>query len=464
MRSLMLKLTIAFLLVSLTGTALVAVFVGQTTTAEFDRYVLEQMRSDFVAQASQYYQTNGSWEGVAEYFRRTEPLQPPPPQRPEDPPRSPPESQMPLSPGDNPFLLADQSGYTWVPAGRFGVGDQVPAAELAQGVVVKVDGKAVGTVVTVGPPPSRNARDVAYLARTYQALLIAALGATATALLLGILLARTLTRPLRELTAATRAMAKGKLKQQVSVRSQDELGELATAFNQMSADLARANQLRRQMTADIAHDLRTPLTVMTGYLESLRDGVLKPSTARFEVMYNEAQHLQRLVEDLRTLSLTDAGELLLHRQPVAPQALLEHGAAAFRHRAEQQNVTLQVNTDHGLPEINVDPERMAQVLGNLISNALRYTPEGGQITLSARQQADAVVLAVQDNGVGISPEALAHVFERFYRGDASRQQQDGESGLGLAIARSLVETHGGRITANSDGIGCGSTFSIYLPL
>jgi signal transduction histidine kinase len=259
-------------------------------------------------------------------------------------------------------------------------------------------------------------------------------------------------------------MATGELKQQVSVHSQDELGELAAAFNQMSADLARANHLRRQMTADIAHDLRTPLTVMTGYLESLRDGVLKPSTARFEVMYNEAQHLQRLVEDLRTLSLTDAGELLLHRQPVAPQALLERGAAAFRHRAERQNVTLQVNTDQGLPEINVDPERMAQVLGNLISNALRYTPEGGQIILSARQQADALVLAVQDSGAGIKPEALAHVFERFYRGDASRQQQDGESGLGLAIARSLVETHGGWITAQSDGIGCGSTFAVYLPL
>jgi len=169
------------------------------------------------------------------------------------------------------------------------------------------------------------------------------------------------------------------------------------------------------------------------------------------------------VEDLRTLSLTDAGELLLHRQPVALQALLERGAAAFRHRAEQKKVTLQVKAE-GLPEINVDPERMAQVLGNLLSNALRYTPQGGRITLSARRQADAVVLAVQDSGAGISPEALPHVFERFYRGDAARQQQDGESGLGLAIARSLVETHGGRITVHSDGLGCGSTFAVYLPL
>jgi len=248
----------------------------------------------------------------------------------------------------------------------------------------------------------------------------------------------------------------------VPVRSQDELGELATAFNQMSSDLARANALRRQMTADIAHDLRTPLTVITGYLESLRDGVLKPSPGRFDAMYSEAQHLQRLVEDLRTLSLADAGELPLNRRPTSPRALLEELAAAYEHRAAQAGVTLQVRANHYIPLIQVDPDRIKQVLSNLISNALRYTPTGGQISLTATRHDDQVLLSVQDSGMGITPEALPHIFERFYRGDPARPGQEGESGLGLAIARSIVKMHGGRIWAESDP-GAGSTFIIALP-
>jgi signal transduction histidine kinase len=220
------------------------------------------------------------------------------------------------------------------------------------------------------------------------------------------------------------------------------------------------------MTADIAYDLRTPLTVISGYLESLRDGVLKPTHERFDAMYKEAQHLQRLVEDLRTLSLADAGELSLQLEATPPRSLLERLAATFQHQAEQRQVTLQVEVEPELPAVNVDPERMAQVLGNLISNALRYTPEGGQITLSAQRQASAVALQVQDNGAGITPEALPHIFERFYRGDTARhdcgQSDDGESGLGLAIARSIVELHGGTITADS-APGKGTKIAIVLP-
>jgi signal transduction histidine kinase len=257
-------------------------------------------------------------------------------------------------------------------------------------------------------------------------------------------------------------MATGELEQQVVVRSRDELGELAAAFNQMSADLARASELRRQMTADIAHDLRTPLTVITGYLESLRDGVLQPSPARFDTIYNEAQQLQRLVEDLRTLSLADAGELPLNRQLVSPQELLEGLVAAYKHQAERQSIALHWQAEPGLPAINVDADRMMQVLSNLVSNALRYTPAGGQIALTAAQRGAGVQLTVQDNGAGIAREALPHIFERFYRGDPARQQHDGESGLGLAIARSIVEAQGGTIAVQS-ALGAGTTFTIMLP-
>jgi signal transduction histidine kinase len=239
------------------------------------------------------------------------------------------------------------------------------------------------------------------------------------------------------------------------------LGDLAAAFNQMSADLARANELRRQMTADIAHDLRSPLSVMAGYLEALRDGVLQPSAARFETMYQEAQHLQHLVEDLRTLSLADAGELALNLESVPPQRVLAQAAAAHRHQADQQQVDLSIVTDPSLPTIHIDRYRMAQVLGNLITNALRHTGAGDSIVLSATQERSHVVLSVRDTGTGIAPDKLPRIFDRFYRQDEARQAHEGESGLGLAIAKSLIDLHGGAISVEST-VGEGTTFSIHI--
>jgi signal transduction histidine kinase len=180
-------------------------------------------------------------------------------------------------------------------------------------------------------------------------------------------------------------------------------------------------------------------------------------------MYVEAQHLQRLVEDLRTLSMADAGELPLNRQPTAPEDLLRRLKATYLHAAGQAGIALEVQADPNLPDLDIDPDRMAQVLGNLVSNALRYTPEGGRIVLAAHARNGAVTLLVRDTGHGISPEALPRVFDRFYRGDTARQQQAGESGLGLAIARSIVEAHGGTIAAESE-LGRGTVFVIELPV
>jgi two-component system, OmpR family, sensor histidine kinase BaeS len=282
------------------------------------------------------------------------------------------------------------------------------------------------------------------------------------ALAAGILLARNLTRPLRDLTGAIQAMTHGVLEQQVPVRSTDELGTLTQAFNQLSADLARSNELRRQMTADIAHDLRTPLAVIMAYIDGLRDGVFKPTPVRLDAMHAEAQHLQRLVEDLRTLSRADAGELPIARVSVSPAALLERLAAAYKPRAEAANVAMPVSVEPGLADVCADPERMIQVLGNLVSNALRYTEAGGRIALSARRQGSMVAFTVADNGAGIEPDVLPHIFDRFYRGDSARSQQDAESGLGLAIAKSIAEAHGGKIEVQSER-GQGSAFTVLLP-
>ncbi len=450
--SLTLRLTLAFVVVGLAGAALVAVFARSATLQEFKRIVFDQNRIHFIADVASYYHEHGSWEGIRAYMERKSLAQAEPQV---NPVQQPPMAKLPL------FALADVDGVVLLPAEGYAAGERVSSSEMEKGTAVWVGGQVVGTVLDIALIPPLSPQEEHYLARNNRALLYAALGASGIALFLGILLAGTLTRPLRELTGATRAMAQGKLGQQVPVRSGDEVGELAAAFNQMSADLARAGELRRQMTADIAHDLRTPLAIVSGYIESLRDGVLQATPSRLEAMYQETQHLQRLVEDLRTLSLADAGELKLNRQSVAPQALLEQLAESYRHEAEQKAVVVQVQAEPELPALSADPGRMLQVLGNLVSNALRYTPAGGRIVLSARARGHGVLLAVQDNGTGITPEDLPHIFDRFYRGDKSRQEQ-GESGLGLAIARSLVELHGGTITAESR-VGEGAIFMVTLP-
>jgi signal transduction histidine kinase len=216
------------------------------------------------------------------------------------------------------------------------------------------------------------------------------------------------------------------------------------------------------MTADIAHELRTPLTVIAGYIESMADGVLAPTPERLAVIYSEIEHLQRLVGDLRTLTQADSGELALHKQTTTPQELLQRAQAAFEHRAQQQGITLEVQPNGATSPISVDEIRMAQVLGNLLSNALRYTPAGGKIVLgAAAAQPDGVDVVVRDTGKGIAPDDLPLVFNRFYRADPSRSEE-GESGLGLAIVKALVEAHGGTITAQSQP-GQGTTMRIHLP-
>jgi len=461
-RSLTFKLVVAFSLVSIAGVALSTLFARWVILREFDRLVVERAENTFVAGVQSYYEATGSWQGVEVFLNARRPFFVVLPPGQDMMHRQMARRGQMHEPVPPVFALADQDGVIIVPAGQYQAGERVGADVLRQGIQVLVDGQVVGTVLPTGRAPEMVPQEIRYLARISYASFLAASLAVVIALVLGVFLAQRLSRPLRELTAATRAVARGELEQRVPVRSRDELGELAAAFNQMSADLARLHQMRRQMTADIAHELRTPLTVMVGYLEALRDGVLKPTPERFEAMYQEARHLERLVEDLRTLSLADAGELSLNREAVSPRLVLEQAATIYRDQTEQRGISLEVSLEDGLPDIFVDPDRIAQVLGNLITNAIRYTPSGGRITMAASRQGDNVILRVQDTGSGIAPEDLPYVFDRFYRGDQTRQSAGGESGLGLAIARSIVDAHGGSIAVTSV-LGQGSTFTITLP-
>jgi two-component system sensor histidine kinase BaeS len=349
--------------------------------------------------------------------------------------------------------------------------ESLPEHELEESTPIAMNGQPIGFVHFAATLPRTDHGDnpvsaeAAFWQRVGWAAATSAGLAALIALVLGGVLARTLTQPIRELTAATQALASGKLDQRVAVRSHDEIGELATSFNQMSADLVRASQLRKQMTADLAHDLRTPLTILRGYMEGLKEERLSGNPALYGIMHDEVVHLQRLVEDLRMLSLADAGELPLNRRIVDPMALLERTGLAYIGQAEQQGIGLRVapcsETTGVLPSISVDTDRMTQVLNNLVSNALRYTTQG-EIVLAAEAHDQQVALKVSDTGAGIAPEHLPFVFDRFYRADPARQRtDDNASGLGLAIAKAIVEAHGGTLTVESSR-GHGTTFTITL--
>jgi two-component system sensor histidine kinase BaeS len=447
MRSLTLKLTLAFLLVGLIGAILVAVLVGQLTRSEFDRFRSERDQSALVETLGAYYAAHGGWDGVGAMLAGT----------------------ASLDVSSRGMALADTHQRVVLGNHDYPVGQQLPASAVAAGTPITANGQTAGFALFGGPAGRSNGTaprpppDIAFLDRVTWAAAISAAMAAVIALGLGVFLARTLTQPVRELTAATQAMARGQLNQRVAVHSRDEIGELAISFNQMSADLARASQLRKQMTADLAHDLRTPLSILRGYTEGLQDGRLQGMPKLYTIMHGEVEHLQRLVEDLRVLSLADAGELSLNRRAVDPTALLERAGLAYVVQAEQQGVALRVEAAEDLPSIAVDTDRMNQVLNNLVSNALRYTTQG-EIVLAAGARHHQVCLQVRDTGTGIETADLPFIFDRFFRADKSRQRSNSNtSGLGLAIAKAIVEAHGGTLAVES-APGHGTAFTILLPI
>lgn len=290
-------------------------------------------------------------------------------------------------------------------------------------------------------------------------------GLVLAAVLLGLaaVFSQRISRPISRLTAAARTMAAGDLSVRVASYGVREINDLADAFNSMAGSIAAADGQRRQLTADVAHELRTPLSIIKGRLEGMQDGVYPTGPDQIALLLDETALLERMIEDLRILAQADAGQLPLYLEQVQPEELLRSTARYFAPQAAAGDVAIQVAAGEMLPEVYADPQRLSQVLGNLVSNALRYTPAGGTITLRAwaePAESGSVNISVHDTGVGIASVDLPHIFDRFWKADRARSRSSG-AGLGLAIARRIVEAHSGRIWATSEP-GQGTTVAFSL--
>ncbi|MFO8035200.1 MAG: HAMP domain-containing sensor histidine kinase [Anaerolineales bacterium] len=301
-----------------------------------------------------------------------------------------------------------------------------------------------------------------------QALTRSALAAFAVASLLSLFISSRVVKPVREMMQASRRIAEGHYQERVQVAGDpdqaDELSQLAISFNHMAEQLAQNEALRQRLIGDVTHELLTPLSTIKGSMEGLMDGVLPETAETYQKIYHEADRLARLVDDLQQLSRVEAEAYALERGPLPVDELVQKVEGRLRQQYEEKGVTLRVMIPPNLPEVHVDADRIEQVLMNVVGNALQYTPSGGDVVIKALQVGQFIHVEVQDNGIGIPLEHQPHIFTRFYRVDKSRARVSGGSGIGLTIARHLVEAHGGKIWVESAGRDQGSTFTFSLPV
>ena len=446
--SLRFRLLVAFTLAILLAFGATFFFIGMATRQAIRQFQEEgsqihASRVEYIL--SSYYEKEGGWAGVQPFVEQLEAQR----------------GQHILLIGAEGRVVADSQGNMTgldfqplqferllpLPGRRL----QIPGGTETMGTVF-ISPLSATDVTT----PTRLIRPISSF------LLWGGLIAVGIGLIMTFFLSRRILAPVRVLSTAAHRLGRGDFSQRVEVADKGELGDLAGTFNSMASDLERAEQLRRNMVADVAHELRTPLTNLRGYLEAARDGVVAPDDKTIQLLDEEASLLSRLVNDLQELSLAEAGELKMVFEERDVTELINQTVDSVREQAKSKGVSLTEEQAEGLPNVRIDSLRIAQVVRILLDNALAHTASGDSITVSAGLADEWVEVTVSDSGKGISEDELPNIFERFYRVDPSRARATGGSGLGLTIARRLVEAHGGSITARSEP-GEGSRFSFTIP-
>ncbi|MBN1220717.1 MAG: HAMP domain-containing protein [Anaerolineae bacterium] len=431
-------------LISLTGIA-VSWFGHNYRADQLDRL---EIMSGLVDELATYYQNQQSWAGSELLLRQA-------------------QAAFDVAPPNwrEAFFLADANGTVVYHVRAGNIGKPIFGVRQEDILPIRVGGETVGYLGVV-PMFRRNIEGPPDFVITLAGiLLLATVVIGGSGIIFGVLMSRSLTAPLNNLAQAAKSFGSRNLSQRVQEKGSAEMIAVARAFNEMAGELEQAEQLRRNLLADVAHELRTPLTVLRGNLRAILDDVFPCDNNEIARLYEHTRFLTRLVNDLHELAQAEAKQLPLDIQEIDLAQLVTTASDTFRPGAEAKEVTLQTNLPADLPRIRVDAARLRQVLQNLLANALRHTPAGGVITVGVKAEASAIHLTVSDSGDGISAEHLPHVFDRFYRADPARSRDKGGAGLGLAIARAIVEAHGGKIGANSTGIaGEGTTFIIQLPV
>jgi signal transduction histidine kinase len=438
------RLLAAFALVIIVIIGSVFLFIYQTTRSEISRFGerMETMRARRVeVELSGHYYLRGGWEGIQPFVAQWGNLY---------------ERRIILTDNDG-VVVADSEGEL--------LGKPYTADTPGLPMSPPWESGPIGMLYIT--PTASSEVDIASLHLVYRTIgrffLWGGLLAVAIALLLTFILSRRILAPVKALTHAASQLGKGDFSQRVHSDDKGEVGKLAQSFNSMADNLERAEQLRRNMVADVAHELRTPLSNLSGYLEAIHDGVIKPDADAIRLLGEEASSLSRLVDDLQELSLADADELKLFRQKEDISKLIKQAIAAWQSQTSAKRITISATLPDKLPPASVDSHRIKQVLHNLLENAIAHTGQGDSITVKAWEHDNQLKISVVDTGEGIPDEDLPNIFERFYRVDRSRTRATGGSGLGLTIAKRLVEAHGGKIEVESE-LGKGSTFTLTLPI
>ncbi len=437
--SLRLKLLASFFLIIAIAVGTIAYIASNSAINQFDRYISRDQAERYQRLAltfSNYYRHMGSWEEVSDLTAKV--------------------SEM----YSERIVLTDPSGVVIGDTATKLNGEKIGSDWSSKTVTINLGDFAIGKIYI--KTQQRSPLQKTFINSVNRSVLTGGIIAGIVGIILAVLFSRNILKPIRELTKATKEMQQGELDQRVDISSGGEIGKLGESFNELARRLKEQKTLREEMVSDVAHELRNPLSNIQGYLEGLKEGMVEPTKRVFESLHQQSLVLNRLVNDLRDVNQAKAGKLNLDKKQVVLEDIISRETKALKTKAEEDRVELSQDLN-GPNLLKADPERISQVVRNLLDNAITHTPEGGEIEVKTSNSSEEAITTVSDDGSGIPEDDLPYIFDRFYRVDKSRSRGTGGTGLGLTIAKEIVEAHDGRITAGSTE-GDGSTFKFTLPL